>query len=228
MISIDVESWERNSNNITEVGVATLDTQNLLNIAPSTHAIDWQPLIHARHFRIRENMHLNNVDFVNGCADRFEFGTSEIISLADAPAILATCFRPPYRRSDIGTSQASSRKLILVGHDVTHDTRYLRKLGYDVGNLADLALADTSLLYRALTKEMQPKSLAKLLAEFNMTAWHLHNGGNDAVYTLWVLMAMVVGKASGEKIGEKTKEEKGKQERTFAEGMDEENGGVEL
>ena len=51
--------------------------------------------IRARHFRIKEHKHLVNTDFVIGCGDRFEaaFGTSEWISLEDAPKVVASCFR---------------------------------------------------------------------------------------------------------------------------------------
>lgn len=94
-VAIDVEWYERSNKTITEIGISTLDTGNLLDIAPGEGCIAWMDQIRARHFRIRENSHLINSDFVTGCGDRFEaaFGTSEWISLAEAPRVVASCFR---------------------------------------------------------------------------------------------------------------------------------------
>lgn len=94
-IAIDVEWYERSNKTITEIGISTLDTRNLLDIAPGAGCLAWMDQIRARHFRIREHSHLINSDFVTGCGDRFEaaFGTSEWISLAEAPRVVASCFR---------------------------------------------------------------------------------------------------------------------------------------
>ena len=73
-IAIDVEAWERSKNVITEIGIATLDTRDLATLAPGELGKDWREHIRARHFRIEENKHYQNTEFVTGCADRFEFG----------------------------------------------------------------------------------------------------------------------------------------------------------
>ncbi len=73
-VSVDVEAWERNADIITEVGIATLDTKDLANLVPGKQGVNWMKRIRARHFRIKENAHFNNTDFVEGCADKFEFG----------------------------------------------------------------------------------------------------------------------------------------------------------
>lgn len=78
-IAIDVEAFERPPNQITEVGVATLDTRNLKDVSPGKHGEGWQGAIRARHFRIAEYKHLINKDFVEGCPEQFEFGKSEVI-----------------------------------------------------------------------------------------------------------------------------------------------------
>ena len=73
-VCVDIEAYERNNNLITEIGVATLDTDDLAGIVPGEGGANWMKLIRARHFRINEYKHLNNTEFVNGCADRFEYG----------------------------------------------------------------------------------------------------------------------------------------------------------
>lgn len=73
-VCVDVEAYERSPRLITEIGIATLDTKDLLDLAPGDGGSEWLKKIRARHFRISEHKHLNNTEFVNGCADRFEFG----------------------------------------------------------------------------------------------------------------------------------------------------------
>ncbi len=73
-VAIDVEAWEKNHDLITEVGIATLDTADIANVAPGDGGKDWFPLIRARHVRIKENSWAENNHYVHGCADRFSFG----------------------------------------------------------------------------------------------------------------------------------------------------------
>jgi hypothetical protein len=73
-VCVDVEAYERNTKLITEIGIATLDTKDIASVVPGEGGANWMSCIRARHFRINEHKHLNNVEFVAGCADRFEFG----------------------------------------------------------------------------------------------------------------------------------------------------------
>ena len=73
-ICVDVEAYERDNNKITEIGICTLDVRDLAQQVPGEGGKNWMELIRCRHFRIREYKHLNNTEFVSGCADRFEFG----------------------------------------------------------------------------------------------------------------------------------------------------------
>ena len=73
-ICVDVEAYERPPHPITEIGIASLDTRNIASVAPGLGGVNWTKLVRARHFRINEHKHLQNSDFVSGCADRFEFG----------------------------------------------------------------------------------------------------------------------------------------------------------
>lgn len=169
-ISIDVESYERNRAAVTEIGVSTLDTNDLADIPPGEGGTAWMKKIRSRHFRITEYSHLVNSDFIAGCGDKFdkEFGTSEWVSIKEAPQVVASCFKHPYSAPDLvdrsaGNSTnepgqassrskdesslphfenkkdtASARNMILVGHDIKADIEYLRSIGYDVGNVSGI------------------------------------------------------------------------------------------
>ena len=73
-ICVDVESFERDHNLITEIGIATLDTADLATISPGKGGINWMSAIRARHFRIKEYEHLKNQEFIQCCAEYFQFG----------------------------------------------------------------------------------------------------------------------------------------------------------
>ncbi|PVH86847.1 hypothetical protein DL98DRAFT_567142 [Cadophora sp. DSE1049] len=195
-VCIDVEAYERSSRIITEIGIATLDTDDLESLAPGEGGAEWMKKIRARHFRINEHKHYNNTEFVAGCADRFEFGDSEFINLKDAPHIISTCFKPPF--SGPGDVRAENndqpkRNIILVGHDVGADIQYLQSIGYDVLNLSNLLeQADTAIMWRYLKRETNPRNLGSILADLGIIGWNLHNAGNDAVYTLQAMIGIAI------------------------------------
>ncbi|QSZ30659.1 hypothetical protein DSL72_000217 [Monilinia vaccinii-corymbosi] len=190
-VCIDVEAYELNNNIITEIGIATLDVLDIAGMEPGVLGANWRKAIRARHFRIKEHMHLNNSKHVQGCADRFEFGKSEIISRDDAPHVVGSCFKYPFSSPSPSAELANEkRNIILVGHDVDADIRFLRQIGYEINNLKLHEGCDTTLMWRALKRESNPRSLAAILAEIGIAAWNLHNAGNDAVYTLQAMLGI--------------------------------------
>lgn len=193
-VSVDVESYEFNHNAITEIGISILDTyrlpaadsqyiandepphpnsalpKNNISAAPKCRGDAILALVESHHFRIIENRFLRNGTFVNDAADRFEFGTSEFISLKDAPAAIAKCFRHL-------DENGQRRKVVLVGHDVKTDVDYLKIIGYDVRNIVNLETIDTACMWRAWKKEIQSRSLNVVLMDLELEYWNLHNAG---------------------------------------------------
>jgi hypothetical protein len=39
-------------------------------------------------------------------------------------------------------------------------------------------------MYQAWRRDQQPSSLGRIMNDFDVAAWKLHNAGNDAVYTV--------------------------------------------
>ncbi|KAI9050016.1 hypothetical protein LZ554_006161 [Drepanopeziza brunnea f. sp. 'monogermtubi'] len=194
-VCVDVEAYERNARQVTEIGVATLDTSDLASLPPGEGGAEWMKKIRARHFRISEHAHLNNSEFVHGCADKFEFGTSEFVSLKDAPQLIASCFKHPFSGPEVTDVDEDhpKRSIILVGHDVGADINFMQSIGYDVTNLPNLLeQADTAVMWRYLKRELNPRNLASILAELGIIGWNLHNAGNDAAYTLQAMVGIAV------------------------------------
>ena len=73
-VCIDIEAHEYPPNQITEVGIATLDTADIVGVAPLTTGRKWYGKIRAKHFLVEESMHLQNKDFCRGNRDGFVFG----------------------------------------------------------------------------------------------------------------------------------------------------------
>jgi hypothetical protein len=196
-ISIDVESNEYSHSQVTEVGISVLDTLDLAGVAPGEKGTEWAPRIRSRHFRVSEYSDVVNNNFVPGCPDKFEFGRSEWVALADLVRAIEDCFRAQ-----------GSRNIIVVGHSIACDVKYLRDLGAGLFDKTASApqivqLIDTAALFRAWKKELQQRALGKILAELDIVAWNLHNAGNDARYTLEAAVRIALGAREGETEGVK-------------------------
>ena len=156
-MAIDVEAYEFNHNIITEVGITTLDTLDLVDTPPGKNGTNWFTKARHRHFRIEENKHIINSQNVQGCPDQFDFGESEFVRLADTPALLASCFREPFSRAqtkeELEVSFAArmeiieslknqppkpNRAIILIGHTTEGDIIYMQKLGFNHLNKPNL------------------------------------------------------------------------------------------
>jgi DNA polymerase III alpha subunit (gram-positive type) len=89
------------------------------------------------------------------------------------------------------------RNIVLLGHDVEQDIQYCHKIGFSVlgrGNL--IATMDTQAMYQAYTRDTSPRGLGGVMNDFDITAWHLHNAGNDAAYTIYAMLATCVQDAA--------------------------------
>ncbi|KAK5173931.1 uncharacterized protein LTR77_002612 [Saxophila tyrrhenica] len=182
---------------ITEIGIATLDTRDLKTTAPGPTGTEWQKAIRARHIRVAEYTYLVNKDFVQGCPDKFEFGRSEFVGLDKVVQTTASCFKYPYSGSPPPDETEEKRNIVLVGHDISQDIKYLHSIGYNPYNSSSVVdTLDTATMFRVCNKDPNARALGSILYEYDLTGWHLHNAGNDAVYTLWALLAMCVTQSS--------------------------------
>ncbi|KAK5940303.1 hypothetical protein PMZ80_007723 [Knufia obscura] len=154
VVAIDVESWEMDHNIITEIGVSTLDTAALVDVAPGKQGEEWVRKIRSRHFRIKGREALRNFKYVHGNPDMFQFGTSEFVAIDEAAEVVDSCFEFPFsagfecagppdvdaeglpvprKAAVLDTSHKSggddSRNLLLIGHDINGDITYLSTLG---------------------------------------------------------------------------------------------------
>lgn len=207
-VCIDIEAYERAQHKITEVGVATLDTRDLVGLAPGPDGKMWRDKIRARHFRINEHKHLRNGAFVSDNADGFLFGESTFVQLNDVAQHVAACFQAPFGAHSSNDVQSLSglmhnadvqgqRKIVFLGHDAKNDIRYLQQLGYDPVKTENVIEAlDTAVLYTVWRREQHGTSLGRILHHFDILGWRLHNAGNDAMYTVQAMLSICVREAA--------------------------------
>lgn len=192
-ICIDCEAYERAQHLITEIGVSVLDPKALKDIDPGSDGSAWFGAIRHAHLRPNEYKHLVNKAFVKGCPDKFNFGKTDFIKLADAGKILQRIFANPGRIHeacdiDVELSSKTNTKIVLVGHALAGDTKYLRRVGFSPNNV--VAHMDTQKLARASKKDSP--GLKRLLLALDINAQNLHNAGNDAAYTMQALVGLAV------------------------------------
>ncbi|ETS79816.1 hypothetical protein PFICI_07345 [Pestalotiopsis fici W106-1] len=190
LISFDVEAAEFSSTTITEIGLAILDTQRILDSDPmKTSFADWGEFIETHHLRITEHKDIVNKTYVKGCPDDFLFGTSEFVGMKDVHGRLSELIR-------------GDENFVLVGHDVGSDVKYFESLGIRLRDLAGYRdEIDTKDILRSAQRCNDARSLEFLCRELSVSpSSHFHNAGNDAVYTMQCLLKMVQRKSAGEKI----------------------------
>lgn len=199
-VSIDIEVWELDGSKLTEIGVSTLDTSDIMHLSPGHQGENWMKAIRYRHFRVAEYHDKVNSRFVSGCPDKFmpEFGTSEWISVKELPQVVAACLREPYSKPGmyqphpykmeqvprfgsniqplVNSNSVQKRNVILVGHEFKSDIRYLMSAGYNLYNLSNIVeVIDTSNLYRAWKHSNNSSALGNVLLDLDRFGWHLHN-----------------------------------------------------
>lgn len=218
-ISVDIESWERDHKLITEIGVSTIDTLDLMNLAPES----WHARIRSRHFRISGREKFANRVFVHGCPDHFQFGVSEFVPIEEAARIVDSCFAYPFSAGyecegpvcdENGTllpqkptispvnpaDEQKKRNVILLGHGIDGDISYMLNLGCSIVNPSSadydgskiLETLDTTVLYRSYKKSETTASLATVCKDVGIDTFFLHNAGNDARYTLEALIKIAL------------------------------------
>lgn len=146
------------------------------------------------HLRPIEYKKLVNKKYIKGCPEAFNFGKSKLVRLNTVGKILTRIFNDPSRikkATDLTIKMPLNKDvdIILVGHDLSNDTKYMQQLGFHPNRDAAGSF-DTQRLAR-LSKKESP-GLKKLLAALSIDAENLHNAGNDAAYTLQALVGLAV------------------------------------
>ena len=196
LVCIDCEAYDRDQLKITEVGVAVLDTRDIAGEPPSReNAEKWLSKIKYAHYRLMEHSHLVNRTFVKGRERFFNFGTTAWINLDDAHPILRRIFRDPVRLSQSADFNVpiddAGRNVVFVAHGASKDGAFLKELGFSFLEVPNVVgTLDTQRL--GLGSPTESVGLRRLLNSLAIQHSNLHNGGNDAAYTLQAVMVLAL------------------------------------
>ncbi|KAF2492532.1 hypothetical protein BU16DRAFT_592165 [Lophium mytilinum] len=209
-VSIDFESlsWMDDTGHpqygkITELGLAFLDTRALKDVDEPT---EWVEQTRAKHYIVDEYAHLRPmvVDKRKHSldnADKFDYGTSEIVPSRTLGDILKNALRIPddaASNAENENAEIKYRPIILVAHAYQNEDKYLRsELDISAADLDEIyAIIDTQVMMCG--KGQKAPGLRQLLENrYGMHPVNMHNGGNDAVYTLVLVLAHAARKGCG-------------------------------
>ncbi len=135
------------------------------------------------HYIVKENARYRNKRYVPDNRDHFLFGTTVYLSLEDITKIVI-----------------NEAKLCdyLVGHSIAGDIEWLSNHGFNY----DSRYFDTAMVGRCVKDfDKRTPGLKELYEHFGGHAEYMHNGGNDAAYTMSVLESMAKETTPYRKIG---------------------------
>lgn len=84
------------------------------------------------------------------------------------------------------------RKIVFVGHDLGGDLRCLRTIGLRTCGPEFLTQLDTQAIYREVSGGYLKAKLVNILKNLNIVHSRLHNGANDANFTLRALLILAI------------------------------------
>lgn len=171
LISLDIEAHEFDTNKITEIGISIYD--------PSREALSTIPQFTTIHLLPKEYLHLRNGIYVPDHKHDFLGGRSLTLPLKECTKFMRTLFDHYFIKR-----KAQGFHPVIVGHDVGGDLKWLRSMNVSVPN--DVTIADTQSIQKSVCGEQF--SLSKMLTYFQIPHSHLHNGANDAYFTLLLMM----------------------------------------
>ncbi|AQZ14043.1 GFD2 (YCL036W) and YDR514C [Zygosaccharomyces parabailii] len=191
LFSLDIEAFERDNNVVTEIGISIYDPRENL------HSL--VPIKRNYHLVILESLHLRNQKYVCDSKDCYILGESLVLDLhrcVEFVQALVDYYMKPQTPEDRTWARA------FVGHNLHGDLKWLRMLGVNIPEDGQMDFGvqsinenkqtyvlDTEKLYRSCYGNFGG-NLGRILRLFRIPHAFLHNAGNDAHYTLQLLMCM--------------------------------------
>lgn len=169
LFCVDVEAWERDTKQVTEIGISIYD--------PRDQETALTPVVKTIHVVIAENQNRKNGRWVPEHLRNFCGGTSHVLSKLQACEYLQWLAEVYFVECAFPCT--------LVGHDIKGDLCWLSDLGVVLPRTLDVL--DTQKVF-SLSHGKHGASLKNALAAVHQPFAFLHNAGNDAYFT--VLLAL--------------------------------------
>lgn len=183
-VSIDIEAYERQTNIVTEIGISIYD--------PRENYTSLIPKFRNYHLCCSESLNLKNGRYTPDHKYNYLLGETIVMPLIQCAEFiqnLLNYYLIPQTPHDITWERA------IVGHDVIGDIKWLNKMnivipGYSDGQItSNIKILDTLKLFNSFYGH-KGSGLGKALRLYKIPHSFLHNAGNDAYYTLILLLKM--------------------------------------
>ncbi|KAF2655451.1 hypothetical protein K491DRAFT_778750 [Lophiostoma macrostomum CBS 122681] len=184
---------------ILEFGLCTLDTRDIRGLEPGLNGANWLKHIRTKHYRMSDTIGIQSdakdVRGVPLCVpEHFEFGESTVVDRDDiAAAVTDDCRIPDPPSSSVEKHDESVstkfRKIVLVaqGWHATDSVWWKDQMNLDIDEIGTIeAVIDTQTVFG--NEQPTKPGLVKIMKGFNIERLYMHNGANDAVYTLACLV----------------------------------------
>lgn len=193
LFALDIEGFESNQNIITEIGISIFDPrENLPEYGLMT------PILHNYHLIVSEYLTLRNKNFLSDLKDCYLLGESLILTYEQCTNFIQSLINFYIIPK---TEEDKTWGRCFVGHGISNDLAWLRSMNIELPTkLKDISfryqpsetvetayIIDTSKFHQILYGDMYG-SLGKLLKLYNIPHSYMHNAGNDAYYTLQLLL----------------------------------------
>jgi hypothetical protein len=202
VICIDTEHWTLNSDEMTEIGITMLHTQDVLEISRTEdfgdHGFNILEQATFHFFRLSEKTHLPTSNFKSRGPEGNSFGHIRFVTFAEARTILKDLLVQPI--TDVDALCGHNCPIVVLGHSVGHDREHLngKDLGFDMDTLGTVArVIDTQKITidgKHWFGSKDPIGLRTLVQKLEFHHTNSHTAANDAARTFIAGVLMTIPK----------------------------------
>lgn len=181
-MSIDIEAWEKNPKIITEIGISIWDPR----IESGQYSIS-SPSFDNHHILINESLALRNTQFMPDHKHQYLMGKSKIMSMKQCQVFIQELI-DEYMIPDADAPESEpGYERAFVGHGFSGDLKWLQSLNLRIPE--NIPVFDTMKIFQSMYGSTG-SGLGKALRLLQIPHAYMHNAGNDAYYTLRLLLHM--------------------------------------
>lgn len=180
-MSIDIEAWEKNPSIVTEIGISIWDPR----VEDGKYSISG-PTFQNHHILIDQSLPLRNTQFMPDHKYQYLLGKSKVMDIRHCQAFIQGLI-DKYMVPDPNESQTLGYQRAFVGHGFASDLKWLKTLQLRISD--DIPIFDTMKFFQSMYGSTG-SGLGKALRLLQIPHAYMHNAGNDAYYTLRLLLHM--------------------------------------
>ena len=191
VISFDTEHWSSDTRQMTEVGMANFNVEDILSVSPSNHGFHGEYLmgrVKFYLFRITENSHLPNLNQYSRGVEGNRFGQDRFVTFEQMRSILNSLFNQPIQ--GVSHLEGFKHPVVILGHAIGHDADNLltKELRFNVKeHRSVLRFIDTQQIVRDAGYWTDPNhniSLRDLTSKLCFEHLDPHTACNDIAHTV--------------------------------------------